>query len=220
MPQFPIPRNLQFSRWMRIPSWRVLAVVGAVVVVLGGAVLSAWLWISIQQRRGLEAFASAMIKVQSGLAPNSDPAAKTEAVRDLEAALNQQPPASAVAQVTYELANLKYEAQQYPASRSAYELTARGSSPTLARLALVSVGYTWEVQKEYLKAIEAFEKALASLKPGEFLHDDLMMDLARVQELAGRQDDAVKTYRRVVEDRKSRLSDEARGRLAALGVAP
>jgi tetratricopeptide (TPR) repeat protein len=218
MPSLVVPPSLRPSSW-KVPSWRVLASVGAVVVVLGGAVLGAWLWISAQQRRGLEVFAEAMLKVQSTLAPDAGPEARNEAVRDLEVVLSHRPSASVSSQVTYELGNLKYGIQQYPASRSAYQLTMGGASSTLSRLAQAGVGYTWEVQKDYPKAIEAFEKGLASLKPGEFLHDDLMMDLGRVQELAGRKDDAIKTYRRVVEDPKNRRSDDARSRLAILGVA-
>ena len=82
------------------------------------------------------------------------------------------------------------------------------------------MGYTWELQKDYPKAIEAFEKALSPLKPGDFLHDDLLMNLGRVQELAGRKDDAIKTYRRVATNPKSLRSDDARERLVSFGVQP
>ena len=47
-----------------------------------------------------------------------------------------------------------------------------------------------------------------------------MMDLGRVQELAGRKDDAIKTYQRVASNPKSVRSDDARGRLASFGVQP
>jgi tetratricopeptide (TPR) repeat protein len=204
----------------RRPSWRVVAIAGGAVLVLGVAIAATWLWFAAEQRRGLEAFAQAMVKVQSSLAPNASADAKGQAIRDLEGALGQKPAASVSSQVTYELGNLKYDIQQYPGSRSAYELATRGTSPTLRRLAQVSLGYTWEVQKDYPKALQAFESALAPLKPGDFLYQDLMMDLGRVQELAGRKEDAIKTYQRVVSDPKSVRSDDARGRLASLGVQP
>jgi tetratricopeptide (TPR) repeat protein len=148
------------------------------------------------------------------------PAAREAALRDLEQALAQRPPASTTTQLAYELGNLKYSGQQYPSSRSAYEITAAGGSSTLRRLAQMSLGYTWESQKDYPKAIEVYEKALTSLKPGEFLHDELLMDLARVQELAGRKDAAIATYRRVADDPKSFRRDDARGRLATLTSQP
>jgi tetratricopeptide (TPR) repeat protein len=84
----------------------------------------------------------------------------------------------------------------------------------------VGVGYTWEIQKDYPKAVSAIETALSPLQPGDFLYDDLLMDLARTQELAGRKDDAIKTYQRVVANPKGLRGDDARGRLAALGVQP
>jgi tetratricopeptide (TPR) repeat protein len=188
------------------------------VVVLGGAVLGGWLWFSARQHRALQSFADAMATVQRSQAPNAAPETRVSAIRELEAALNQQPSAPVAAQVTYELGNLKYREQQYPGSRSAYELAAASRSPTLSRLAQVNVGYTWEAQKDYSKAIEAFEKAGASLKPGDFLYDELLVDLARVQELAGQKDAAIKTYRRILDNPKSRRSDDIRARLAALGV--
>jgi tetratricopeptide (TPR) repeat protein len=206
--------------WLRRPSWRVMAVLGGSVVVLGAAIAAAWLWFAAEQRRGLEAFAEAMVKLQLSQAPDAAPATKADAMRELERTLSRKPSAAVSSQVTYELGNLKYAAQQYPGSRSAYELAAGGTSPTLGRLAQVSVGYTWEVQTDYPKAIEAYEKALASLKPGEFLYDELMMDLGRVQELAGRKDAAIKTYQRVADNPRSLRSDDARGRLATLGVHP
>lgn len=210
--------KLEVPSWLKLPSWRILVGIGAAVVVLGGAVLGGWLWFSARQHRALESFAEAMVKVQRSQAPNAPPETKVSAIRELEAVLNEQPSAPIAAQVTYELGNLKYRDQQYPASRSAYELAAAAKRPTLSRLAQVNIGYTWEAQKDYGKAIEAFEKAVAPLKPGDFLYDELLVDLARVQELAGQKDAAIKTYRRILENPKSRRSDDIRARLAALGV--
>jgi tetratricopeptide (TPR) repeat protein len=201
---------------IELPSWRVLAAVGTGLIVLGGAVFGGWVWFSARQQRALESFAEAMVKVQRSQAPGTSPEVKIDAIQDLEATLSQQPPAAALAQVTYVLGNLKYSEGQYPGSRSAYELAATGTSPTLSRLAQVNLGYTWEAQKDYVKAIEAFEKAVAPLKPGDFLYDELLVDLARVQELAGQRDAAIKTYRRVLDNPKTRRSDDVRARLGTL----
>jgi len=201
---------------IELPSWRVLAAAGAGIVVLGGAVFGGWLWFSARQQRALESFAEAMVTAQRSQAQGASPAAKIGAIQELEATLGQQPPAAALAQVTYVLGNLKYSEGQYPGSRSAYELAAAGKSPTLSRLAQVNLGYTWEAQKDYAKAIEAFERAVAPLKPGDFLYDELLVNLARVQELAGQKEAAIKTYRRVLENPKTRRSDDIRARLATL----
>jgi tetratricopeptide (TPR) repeat protein len=213
-------QRLSRSSWLTPPPWRLIALVAGSVVVLGIAIAGVWLWFAAEQRRGLEAFAEAMVKLQTSQAPNAAPDAKEAALRDLERALSERPPAGASAQVTYELGNLKYSAQQYPSSRSAYEMTAGGVSPTLRRLSQVSVGYTWEAEKDYPKAADAYETAAASLKPGDFLYDELLMDLGRVQELAGRKDAAIRTYQRIADDPKSFRRDDARGRLASLTPGP
>jgi tetratricopeptide (TPR) repeat protein len=203
-----------------LPSWRAVAIGGAVIAVLGVASAGAAWWIATEQRRGLESFADAMVKLKLSQAPGAAPEAREQASRDLEAALSQRPSGAVAAQVTYELGNLKYANQQFPGSRSAYEMTTVASSPTLRRLAHLGVGYTWEMQKDYPKAIAAVEAALAPLKAGDFLYDDLLMDLGRLQEVAGRRDDAIKTYQRLVAHPQSLRSDDARNRLAALGVQP
>jgi tetratricopeptide (TPR) repeat protein len=207
--------RLRLSR-IELPSWRILVTIGATAFVLGGVVLGGWLWFSARQQRALETFAEAMVKVQRSQTQGASPEAKLTAIRELEATLQQQPSAPVLTQATYELGNLKYLEQEYPGSRSAYELTAAGTSPTLSRLAQVNVGYTWEAQKDYAKAIEAFDKAAASIKPGDFLYDEILVDLARVQELAGRKDAAIKTYRRILENPRTLRSDDVRARLAAL----
>ena len=212
--------GLSAASWLKRPSWRLLGILGGAMVVLGVAIAAAWLWFAAEQRRGLEAFAQAMVRLQLSQTPNASADDTARVIRELEGTLSLKPSASVSSQVTYELGNLKYATQQYPASRSAYELSAGGASPTLRRLAQVSLGYTWEVQKDYAKAIETFQKALAPLKPGDFLHDDVMMDLGRVQELAGRKDDAIKTYQRVAANPKSVRTDDAKGRLASFGIQP
>ncbi len=201
---------------IELPSWRVLTAIGVTLVVLGAAGLGGWLWFSARQQRALESFAEAMVKVQRSQAQGAPAEAKLGAIRELEASLQQQPPAAALAQATYELGNLKYVEGQYPGSRTAYELAAATKSPTLSRLAQVNVGYTWEAQKDYAKAIEAFQKAVAPLKPGDFLYDEILVDLGRVQEMAGQKDAAIKTYRRVLDNPKTRRSDDIRARLATL----
>ena len=211
---------LRASPWLEHPPWRLLAVLGGALVVLAGVIAAASMWFAAEQRRGAEVFAQAMVALQTAQVPNAAPEATSQAIRDFQGTLNQKPAAAIAAQATYELGNLTYQIKQYPESRSAYELAARGTSPTLRRLAQVSLGYTWEVQKDYAKAIEAYSAALSSLKPGDFLYDDLLMDKARVQELAGRRDDAIATYRQVLANPKGSRDDDARGRLASFGVQP
>jgi tetratricopeptide (TPR) repeat protein len=208
--------DLELPAWVRLPSWRALAVAGASLATLAIVIAGVWVWMAAEQRRGLEAFARAMVRLQLSQAPTARPDAKADAVQDLEAILARKPAAAVSAQAAYEVGNVKYAARQYQPARAAYEITAAGVSPTLERLAQVNLGYTWEAQKDYGRAIETFTKALRPLKAGDFLYDELMMDLGRVQELAGRRDDAIKTYQRVADDPKSFRGDDARARLASL----
>src|SRR5215475_11514996 len=210
--------SLRAWPWGKRPTWRTLAVLGGGAAALAGIVTAAWLWFAAEQRRGLAAFAQAMVAVPLVEGPGVKPEDRAQAIRGLEDALGQRPSGAVAAQVTYELGNLKYAITNYDAARTAYDLAARGTSPTLRRLAQANLGYIWEAQKDYAKAIEAFEKALTSLKADDFLHDDLAMDLGRVQERAGRKDAAIATYRRVATNAKGPRSDEARVRLASLGV--
>lgn len=212
--------RLRVPSWLTLPSGRVLAIIGGTVVVLAAAGVGGWLWHSAQERRALESFADALLKVQISQTPGAPPDARAQAIKELEGALSRGPSGAIASQVTYELGNLKYREGQYDASRTAYGLTSGSKSPTLSRLAQLSVGYAWETQKDYPKAIEAFEKAVSGLKPGEFLYDEILVDLARVQELAGKKNDAIKTYRRIVANPASRRSDDVRARLASLGVKP
>jgi tetratricopeptide (TPR) repeat protein len=83
------------------------------------------------------------------------------------------------------------------------------------------VGYTWEAERNYGKATEAFQAALAGVGASDFLYETLTLDLARVQELGGRRDEAVETYRRLLRDVPgTRRAEDVKIRLATLGAAP
>jgi TolA-binding protein len=144
------------------------------------------------------------------------------AARDLEAVLGQYPTASLAPLAAYELANLRYTQRDFAGARSLYELAvSRAAAPTLRVLARTGLGYAWEAERNFPKAIEAFQANLAEVKPGEFYHGDLLLDLARVQAAAGRTDDAVATYRTFLQQApKSPRIDEAKAALVRLGATP
>jgi tetratricopeptide (TPR) repeat protein len=94
---------------------------------------------------------------------------------------------------------------------------ANGASGALRTLTAAAIGYTWEGEKQYGKADAAFQAALRTLGPRDFLYEELLTDLARVQELGGDSKAAIETYRRVLRDvPDSRRADDIRGRIAAL----
>ena len=72
-----------------------------------------------------------------------------------------------------------------------------------------------------MEATQAFEAALSGLKPGSFYYEELLSDLARVQERSGKKDAAITTYRRLLRDLpRSPRVPEIKTRLATLGATP
>jgi tetratricopeptide (TPR) repeat protein len=214
---------IEFDRLIdRLPSARSLVVAVAalvVVVLLGGG---GWYWYAASQRQAAAVYSAALAQAHASPSAPPDAGAKTSAMRALEGALESHPSAPMAAEAAYELGNLRYDAGLYAPARSAYEVAlGRATSPTLKVLARLAVGYTWEAERDLAKATEAFEAVVAGLTPGAAFYEQALLDLARVHELNGRKDDAVQTYRRVLEDSAgSARANEIRLRLASLGATP
>jgi len=126
-----------------------------------------------------------------------------------------------VAEAAYELGNLRYAARQWAPARGAYEIAAaRGASPTVRALARTSIGYTWEAERDWAKAIETFQAVARELGPRDFLFDEVQFALARVQELGGKPADAITTYERVLKDTPTAPRiEEAKQQLMRLGAS-
>ena len=206
---------------MRLPTWRpaprTLLTVGLALLLLIVIVGGAWLWSSAQEERAQSVHAEALGRV-AAVRGAQDTAAAAEAMRALEGALAQAPSAALAAQSAYELGNLRFDAGAYPAARAAYEIAvAKATSATVKTLARAGVAATWEAQREYAKSVDAYAAAVAAEKPGAFYYEDLLLGLGRAQELAGRREDAIQTYRRLLKDvPKLQRESEVRGRLASL----
>lgn len=207
--------------WSR-PSWHIVAGAGAVVLLVATAAVGAWWWASIQESTARAAYAEAMSRLSAATAPQAPVDVKAATVRELEAVLARYPAASAAPQAALELGHLRYADRQHDRARAAYEIAvARGRSATLQTLARAGIGYTWEAERNLPKAIDAYRAALTGVRPGDFLYDQLMLDLARAQELASRKPDAIETYRRLLAERPTTpRADEIRARLAGLGAVP
>jgi tetratricopeptide (TPR) repeat protein len=165
------------------------------------------------------AYAEAMTKAQPAQSPDATSETRAAAIRELEAALTQYPSGRDAAQVAYLLGNLRFQSQQYPQARAAYELAlAQGASRTLRTLSRGGIAYTWEAERNYPKAVDAFKYALEGLGPKDFYYEELLLGLGRTQELGGQKAEATATYRRAVtEIPSSRRLDEIKARLAELG---
>ena len=201
---------------MIAPSRRAL-VVGAIslLVVLALGALG-WFWYNAEHGRAASAYAEALFRVRLSAKPED----RTVAIQTLEATLARYPSSSAATQAAYQLAALRYDAGQHAAARSAYEIAlARGASGTLRTLAQAGIGYAWEAERDYPKAIDVYRGTLSRLGPKDFYYETLLMDLGRSEELAGRKAQAIETYRRLLKEiPQARRAPEIRARLTALGA--
>ena len=204
---------------LTLPSARTMLVGAAALVVAGILVGGGWYWHTMSQQRAMAAYAEAMTKAQPAQSPDATSETRAAAIRDLEAALTQYPSGRDAAQVAYLLGNLRFQSQQYPQARGAYELAlAQGASRTLRTLSRGGIAYTWEAEKNFPKAVEAFKFALEGLAPKDFYYEELLLGLGRTQELGGQKAEAIATYRRAVgELPNSRRLDEIKARITELG---
>jgi tetratricopeptide (TPR) repeat protein len=202
------------------PEPRTLVVAGLGVVLVTAISVGGWYWYDTQQRRVGAAYAEVMTRAYAAQAPQASSDTRTQVARDLEDLIARHPSGASAAEAAYELGNIRYAAQQYPAARGAYEIAvARGASPTVRTLARASIGYTWEAERNFAKAVEAYQVVAKELAPKDFLYEQTLLDLARAQELAGRTPDAVATYQRLLKEfPAARRADDVRGRLVALGA--
>jgi tetratricopeptide (TPR) repeat protein len=205
---------------LTLPTGRTLVIAGAAVLAVVALAAGGWYWHTVSQRHAMAAYADALTRAQPAMAPQATADAKATGIRELESALTQYPSGSGAAQVAYELGNLRYDAQQYAQARGAWELAvAQGPPQTIKALSLGGIAYTWEAEKNAPKAVEAFKIALTGLGPKDFYYEDLLLGLARNQELAGQKADAIATYRRALTElAQGHRVEEIKARLAALGA--
>jgi tetratricopeptide (TPR) repeat protein len=204
---------------LTLPSVRVLALSAVVAVVVLAAAAGGWYWYDSQQRRVTATFAEVMTRVYAAQSPQAPAEARARAQQELEQLLTQYPSATPVAEAAYELGNLRYAARQWAPARSAYEIAlARGRSATVRTLARTSIGYTWEAERDWGKAVDAYGTLARDLSPKDFLFDDVQFALARAQELGGKPADAVATYERLLKDEPHGVRvEEAKQQLMRLG---
>jgi tetratricopeptide (TPR) repeat protein len=205
---------------LTLPSARTVLIGAAAIVAAGLLVAGGWYWHATTQQRATAVYAEAMTRAQPAQNPEATSETRAAAIRELEAALTQYPSGRDAAQVAYLLGNLRFQSQQYSQARGAFDLAlAQGASRTLRTLSRGGVAYTWEAERNYPKAVEAFKVALEGLGPKDFFYEELLLGLGRTQELGGQKAEASATYRRAVSELpNSRRLDEIKARLAELGT--
>jgi tetratricopeptide (TPR) repeat protein len=208
--------------WVEDPRLRRLALpVGGAILVVLVIVAAVWGWLSWRESRSNQALAEAIALVQQAT-PDGTPEARAKAMLAVEGVLRDHSRTSAAPQAAYLLGNLQYAAGQYAAARGAYETAiAKDASGTLKALSAVGIGYTWEAEKNYANASAAYETALKSLRPMDFLYEDALTALARTQDLGGKPAAALETYQRLLKDvPDSRRAEDLKTRVADLKSRP
>lgn len=205
--------------WM-VPTGRTLAIIAAAVAAVLLLGVGGWFWTSAQQQRGMARYAETFARARQG--PEAGVEARMQAIHGLEGVLAEYPSNAMAPQAAYELGNLRFAAREYDQARAAYQVTiAKAGSGTLGTLARAGIGYAWETERKFPQAIQAYQAALADLKPAAFYYEELLVDLARTQQMLGRNAEAIATYRRILKDLpKSVRADDIRNHLASLGALP
>jgi tetratricopeptide (TPR) repeat protein len=209
-----LPDWISDSRWTRI-GVQVLAVVVVVALLAAGA----WAWYRSQESRGLTVLAEATVLAQQAEDPQAPPELRSRAIKAMEAVLAEYPRVSASAQAAYHLGNLKYAEGQYGSARGAYQLAlAKGASGAVGALAGMSIGYTWEAEKNYANAVAAYDAVAKRTGPKDFVYEDALTAEGRAQELAGKPAEALELYQRALRDvPQARRADYLRNRITNLG---
>jgi tetratricopeptide (TPR) repeat protein len=204
-----------------LPSTRTLVIAGLVVVAVVLAGLGGWLWWGASQRRSLEAHAAVMARVPPALAPEATAETRTTAIQELEQLLARYPSARTVPEAAYELGNVRFAAGQYAPARSAYELAVqRGATGLVRALARGGVARSFEAERDFTRAAEGYAALVKDLDPRSFLYEDALVDQARCLEMAGKKDDAIAVYQRVLKEvPTAKRAEDVRTRLASLGTA-
>lgn len=206
---------------MRLPAPRTLVTVAGVVLLVAALGAGGWWWYSVEQRRVLAAWAQIETRLITARSPQATPEQRAALITEVERFLSANASSTVAPLAAYDLGNLRFATGQYAAARVAYELAVtRAASSTLRTLARSELAATWEAERDFAKAADLYQGLLADLKPTDFLYEQTLLDLARNQALAGRRDQAVVTYQRLLQDLPgSARADEARARLAALAAA-
>jgi tetratricopeptide (TPR) repeat protein len=204
-----------------LPETRTLVIAGLAVLGVALAVLGGWIWWSAYQSRVLEAHAAVMARVQPGLSPDASADARAAAAKDLEQLLERYPSARTVPEASYELGNVRFASGQYPQARAAYELALqRGPTGLMRSLLRAGVARTWEAERDFGNAAQAYAALVKELDPRSFLYEDALLDQARCLEMAGKKDEAIATYERVLKEvPTAKRAEDVRTRLASLGTA-
>ena len=192
--------------WAKIRGW----VIGAVVLLLlAGCGL--WFYLYLERRQEKIELAA-----QSLLTTATDQ-------QTLESIIQQYPQTDSAGQALILLGHGKCQQQDWDGARGYYQrLYERNNSKRsdLTASALFGIGVTYEAEKNWDKALEAYAQLTSSF-PQSFKAVEAKLGAARVSELKGNNEKARQFYEDIlVSDTQSVWKDEAERRLKMLKVQP
>jgi tetratricopeptide (TPR) repeat protein len=189
------------SSFLETPAVRLGLKIAVVLVALAALAGAGWFWLHAEDGRGQAALAATTDLVQEAAGPQATADTRGKAISALQTVLDQHSRSSAAPQAAYQLGNLQYQAGDFAAARAAYQVAlAKGATDSVRTLAEAGIGYTWEAQKDYPKALSAYEAVVGDVAPRQFFHEEALLDLARAQTLAGKPGEAIATYERLLKD--------------------
>jgi predicted negative regulator of RcsB-dependent stress response len=218
----PLPSRSPLA-WLPELPWLRWTILGVAAIVVAALIAGAgWAWWNSQQASAREALTRAMVLLEESKLPGATPETRGRAEQSLEQVLAQHPRSGVAAEAAYRLGNSRYEAGQYAAARGAFEVAiARGATGTLRTMAALGIAYTWEAERNLSRAQAALEGMVAGRTGKDFLYEETLMDLARVQERAGNRQAALDTYRRILREvPATHRGDDIRSRIATLESLP
>ena len=213
---------MSFLDWVRARHWTRWVALGLGAIVVVGIGWAGWaVWKSRYETQGNLALTQARTLAAQAQAPGAAADTRERAEKALQAVIADYPRLSSVAQAAYLLGSMRFGEARYPEARASYEVAlAKAGSSSLAALAALDIGYCWEAEKNYAAAEKAYQSVINGAKPKDFLYEEAMVDIARVQELGGKRAAAIETYQRLLKDLPdTRRAEEIRSRVASLQPA-
>ena len=210
----------QAVRWSRTHTRLLIISVASLLAVLI-LVVGIQTYLNHRQAQGAQALAQAFTYYADTVLGQAEPAQANAAVKELTQVVEQYGATDAGQQAALALGDVHLRLGQYAqAEKALRELSDEpGLPPELAPLIWRGLGQALEGQKKYGEAAEAYQGAVKAAGPR--LANLFKLDQARVLAAAGQSSQAQEVYLSLAgQDQDLTVSQLARQRLVALGVAP
>ncbi|MBU2468746.1 MAG: hypothetical protein KKC78_08890, partial [Proteobacteria bacterium] len=207
-------------RWSKVNLNKVLWGATAVALIVA-AVLGAKTYLDWQEQRAAADLAPVMSAYAAAVEGKLDKAKTAKLADDLALVTESYGSTPAGLQARLALGDLRLSLGQWDQAKKVFETLTQESAlgVELAPLAFHGLGQALEGAKEYAKAAQAYEKAIAAAGPN--LGQIYKLDQARVLAAAGDTKAAAQLYRAILaKPAEQGVHERANNALAALGLEP